>query len=364
MRAQWRREERTMRKTTIAMTALAVGAALALAGAGSALAKGKPGGGGGGGGSGGGGGTPADPMIAFFQYDQGYDLCVMDDDGGNITTLVNDTGALEETCAWAPDRSCLYFEAQIDGPGLYVYEFATSAVTKLVSGYAPRASVSPELDASGRYLVSYYAAGDTWVYDPVDGSTQNLTAGLKGPSYGRAETYATWSPDGDRLAWRWNAFEQVVEDGQTVLKATDAGLEVYSFTFDGTTGDVTLGTREEIVRVDAAPGVDPNDVGFGSLDWSRTPGSEVLVYEDYIEDEQQHDLFEIDLGTGAVTRLTSTARVDERRPTWSPDDSLIAFARIGSGKESKNSGIHTMTASGGSLTFLGAKTGFNPDWAR
>jgi hypothetical protein len=73
-----------MRKTTIVMTTLSAALIVGIAGSDGAQAKGKPGGGGGGGG----GGTTADPMIAFFNYDRGYDLAVMDADGGNLTTLV------------------------------------------------------------------------------------------------------------------------------------------------------------------------------------------------------------------------------------------------------------------------------------
>jgi Tol biopolymer transport system component len=230
-----------------------------------------------------------------------------------------------------------------------------------------RIASSPALDSSGRYLVSFYAAGDTLVYDPVDDEFQNLTAGLIGSHYGRVETYATWSPDGDRIAWRWNEFEQVETDTGYALEATAAGLEVYSFSFDSSTGAVTLGTREEIVTVvddTSDPDSDPNEVGFLALDWSRAAGSDTLVFTDYIEAEEQHELFTIDLSSKVVTALTTTGNVSERRASWSPDDSKIVFWRRGSGKESKRSGIYTLSISDGALTALGAKNGSGPSWAR
>lgn len=355
-----------MHTTRIVLTAAALMTALAAAGG--ALAKGKPGGGGG---DDGGGGTTPDPAIAFIDYNQNDTLLFMDADGGNQTTLVSDIHSAGQTCCWSPDRSRIYFEGYIGGQGIFVYDVATGAVDTIFTGNGYTVSCSPALDPDGNHLVAFRSGPppggtgtDIWLYDSVTGSTRSLTAGLQGEAYGRTESYAAFSPDGNRIAWRWNEFRQIQTPDGPTLEATSAGLEAYSFTYDAVTGVVTLGTREEIVRVDAKPGVDPNHVGFLWLDWSRTAGSEVLAYSDYIESEQQYDLFKIDLATAVVTQLTATLLADERSPSWSPDDARIAFARNGQGKESKNSGIYTMTPTGGGLTFVGAKTGAGPDWAR
>lgn len=68
----------------------------------------------------------------------------------------------------------------------------------------------------------------------------------------------------------------------------------------------------------------------------------------------------IDVGSGRVTRLT---RGDDRSPTWSPDGTLIAFARGNGNAPLKGQGLYEIRANGSGLRLIKAGVIFSPAWS-
>lgn len=65
-----------------------------------------------------------------------------------------------------------------------------------------------------------------------------------------------------------------------------------------------------------------------------------------------------------VTQGTSVKGRQSGWLDWARTSDRIAFLRTGFGKDSKHSGVFTMTASGDSLSSLAAKEGTRPSWRR
>ena len=126
---------------------------------------------------------------------------------------------------------------------------------------------------------------DIYVMNP-DGSDETRLTDLAG-----AETSPTWSPDGEQIAFSTST----VEEG-----------DVYVMNSDGT----------ELIRLTDLPGVEiePN--------WSPD-GKRIAFSTEWVD---RADVYVMNSDGSELRRLTDPA-VGESSPTWSPDGDMLAFYR-------------------------------------
>jgi Tol biopolymer transport system component len=308
--------------------------AVAALGAGTAVA-GKPG-----------GGSPppsGPPAIAYYE---GNSLKTMAADGSGQTTVILDAAyALNASCCWSPDGAQIAFQGYVDGTGLYVVNRDGTGIVKLCSDFATDPAWSPPTDPAVPEKVAYKAGADIWLVNPDGTVRQNLTSPAT-----RTESYPTWSPDGRRLAVRFNdAVGGVV---------TEAGLEIYDLAFDSA-GAAYIVSVQTVVRDTA----NPSGVGFLWMEWSR--GGDRIAYADYDESTGRYDLWVMKLSDpDHPIRVTQTSNADEREPSWTPDDKALVFERFGYKGFRGSQGLVQMDLATGQVTSLNAANGRFPNRAR
>ena len=338
-----------MRCTTLAVVLMI----LSLVALGPAAEAGKGGGGGKpGGGGGGGGGGSADPAIVYVKAP---DLMVMDVDGGNATVLVDGAASTRKWAVrshWSPDGNWLVFNSEdLAGPGIYVVSRDGSALKRVASVSAPDSPAwGPVPDADGNHLIVYVAGGDLYLLrldpttlDPVDAAPVPLTDTTDAYS----DWDPTWAPDGRTIA--------------TFRDLLNAGGGTYSLVLY--TLDAALNPSPPIIKVlntTATWKVVGQELDFANK-------SNKLVMQGRT-DADGFDIYVLDLGSdlvngtpGALTRITSNPDYAEQYPSWSPDDSQIAYHRNASLK--KDDAIMIMDDDGGNATKI-SKSGSwpHPDW--
>lgn len=161
----------------------------------------------------------------------------------------------------------------------------------------------------------------------------------------------SFSPDGRQLAYAWNGLRQdnfdiyIREAGSPNLRRlTNSPESDYSpaWSPDGRSIAFCRGTGHEssaIWVISLATGAERK---LAELQWAATPSSRYLtwspdsnrlVYAGSATDEKVNGLFELDVATGAIQRLTTAERgASDLHPAYAPDGRQVAFARdIGSG---------------------------------
>jgi TolB protein len=201
-------------------------------------------------------------------------------------------------------------------------------------------------DLAGRQLlVISMCTGDTEVFivDPETGDARNLSR-----SPGSAERYASWSPDGGRVAFTsdrdgtYNLFI-VDADGsnlrQLTHEKTPGVIGMQSWTADGRWIYFGLFGKDEPRMCRMSPesalgGTSPafEEIGEG-IDPAVSPGGKTIAFARKLE--KGHCLFAMDVGGRDVRRLTF--RENEFagvHATWTPDGKRIIYAdRVGDALE-------------------------------
>ncbi len=160
-----------------------------------------------------------------------------------------------------------------------------------------------------------------------------------------------FSPDGREIAYSWNGVHQdnfdiyLKETGsQRVKQLTTSPESDYSpaWSPDGRSIAFCRGSGHEssaIWLISLANGAERK---LAELQWDAAPGSRYLtwspdnkriVYAGSATDERVNGLFELDVATSAIQRLTAAPRgATDLHPAYAPDGRQVAFARdIGSG---------------------------------
>lgn len=218
------------------------------------------------------------------QHNRWYAICSMQSDGTEQQRLTSDRLATSDP-AWSPDgRRIAFTRNQDEGEST---TFTTDEVFVM--------------DADGR-------------------DVRQLTPEEIGMSSGQP----TWSPDGKEIAYvRGESVASVVPSRYGQLFAVNA---------DG----------GEARRITAGhPDTDP--------DWS--PDGRAIAFtrgENLSSSRANDDLYVLDLATGATHQLTRTPPgVFEAAAAWSPDGSLIAFARVtGTSQFDGAASIHVINSDG------------------
>ncbi|MGJ5814238.1 winged helix-turn-helix domain-containing protein [Paludibaculum fermentans] len=160
-----------------------------------------------------------------------------------------------------------------------------------------------------------------------------------------------FSPDGREIAYSWNGVHQdnfdiyLKETGtQRVKRLTTSPESDYSpaWSPDGRSIAFCRGSGHESSAIWLISLSNGAERKLAELQWDAAPGSRYLtwspdskriVYAGSATDERVNGLFELDVATSAIQRLTSAQRgATDLHPAYAPDGRQVAFARdIGSG---------------------------------
>jgi len=308
--------------------------------------NGGGGGGHGGGGGGGGGGSPPAPEIVF---NRGGDIYLMDATGDNPTLVLANAGSSFMEPTLTPDGRVVFNSALASGPGIYLVntdgsglEFVHPLASLLDGG--PTVSPVPTPDGSFRIL---------FADDTPDGFTDLFLLNLDGSglvrltdSLDRAELNPSWSRSGDRVSASIISIDEITLFYDCLVY--DLGLDM--------SGEVAVLNSYSIVDVPSSPLA--NTDGVWDTAWSRT--QDVLaVTADVVGSSSGEDIWLIDLAApGTPWNLTGDSGHDQRRASWSPDDSQLVFRQNGNGPRK---GLFVMDANGSNRARISSSGDF-PHW--
>jgi TolB protein len=219
----------------------------------------------------------------------------------------------------APGGRILYVEAA-DADGLTALKSVLPSgqgvqeIGRSAAGYG-----SPDYSPDGARIA--YIEGFSFRSMAADGTDDRwLVDGMYGPAYPR------WSPDGQQIVGEvggdiWSVSKDGYAAGWTNLTGThDSNDLVPSWAPKG--HRFATSTFND-VRIYSADGTQTRKIiplaDAYRLDWNPQ-GNQLAV-------EAKGDLWLVDVGTGAIRRLTNTPNIQEMNPVWSPDGHWLAYGR-------------------------------------
>lgn len=256
--------------------------------------------------------SPADaptPVVApnmfadihgWIAYRSGSQIMAVDPANPQDTVALDEPSHRHDPIGWSPDGTQLLLsDVHLGYPigDLFVMH-ADGSRTHLPSG--DWGSFSPD----GRMITYAVGGGGGGVYViDADGVTPRLVA--KAVSPGPCGQFATWSPDGSRIAF--TDFQ-----GPYGPTCSDSPQGVSFVNADGT------GLREQLVHLPWG--------GASGIAWSPDGSQLVLSMTGYSEGDTPRGRIYVVNADGSGLRQISSG-VDDRWPAWSPDGTRIAFVR-------------------------------------
>ena len=296
---------------------------------------------------------PPDPAIAFAaekNFSQ-FSLMVMNADGSNQTLVfAGPRSSGHPDANWSPDGTQLVFASNIQGPGVYVINRDGTGLRKVVAtnSVASGPAWSPVRLGDGQYKIAFTDApagrqdSDLFVVN-LDGlGLVNLTN-----TVGPMEFHPSW----DRFATRLAA--KVFPD----LAASQPGdVLVYQLGIVG--GQVKITSQTNLTASGPL-----QDADMHRPDWAKTQDKIAVAVLEPGGDFPDIWVFDLNNPSSPVN-ITNTPGINENMPSWSFDDSKIAFRRT-----DRKPSIYTMNADGSGVTKIAIppKSTFafhSPDWRR
>jgi len=266
---------------------------------------------------------PADPQLIYSTYVNkrvkgerlGWSIHVMNADGTNqIRVLTNneERGIESLTPQFSPDGTRFVFHREVYGVGPHQWEIAIanldgSGLTTVLASQSGLGNPrwSPVALGDGLHKI-VYSDGYGLSLVNLDGSGNTLLTNT--PTDWFYFESAQWSPAADRLLTVY--WDQTANEYQVVLYgiACTPGCGITS-----------------TLEIDLTAWIDLSD-SFMPRDWSNAGNR--IVGAVHVGGAGYADLWVLDVTDPAnpgFTQLTYTSGLDENHPTWSPDDSRIAY---------------------------------------
>jgi Tol biopolymer transport system component len=234
--------------------------------------------------------APAAPAIAFTR--DGNKLLVMNADGSNQTILLSATSVSNPS--WSPAGNALVIAATVNGTsGIWLLDVS-------VLGGVPKGSNLRFLTSG--FQPSWSARGDTIVYIPATGISNSLSLipAIGGQStliYTSGAGYTLvqpdWSPDNKRIAF-----------GEKNQAFTHCTLIVFN---------------RETGLVDTVAAFGPSNAQIRAPEWSRS--GDRIAFSAFPKTETKEYVYIV----APRPRGIPSKIFPGFHPTWSPDDSKLAF---------------------------------------
>jgi Tol biopolymer transport system component len=299
-------------------------------------------------------------------------------DGTRVTRLTR-AKLFDEFPSWSPDGRTIAFSRARDAEhsDVYVVPANGGGARRLTNdrydNWAPRWSPDGRRIAYTR--TDLQPDGD-WpsgvVVMNADGRATRVLTRLGGASGSRRDLYASWSPDGKRLAfWRTRSpdsgFWTIRADGSAPRKMfEDTLLSGYGLTW--TRSGRLLWSGEEIgtspILSAGASGGERSAITDGrerDLQPRWSPDATRIAYDRFLGLEGSDEVYVANADGSGARNITNHPASDQQ-PTWSPDGAWIAFA---TNRESELVDIYVMRVDGDAVRPLvvGPSNEAQPDWS-
>ena len=292
--------------------------------------------------------SPDGRRIAFTKWSHDeFEIYAMNADGTAQTNVTRDPGWVDREPAWSPDGTKIAFARSLGGYGdIYTVHPDGSAKTDLTNTLEYDESF-PSWSRDGHQLAftrdtpaRWRPSDQIWAMNG-DGSGQSGLTNDRGTE----NSSPAWSPDGAKIA-----FERADAAGRSdiyVMNPDGSGL--VNLTDDPNSSDLYPswspdGTHIAFTRRFYEPGqpsgiyvIRPDGAGLtritdnGSDEYAAwSPDGRRIAFDRYIPGTgNDTDIYVMNADGSAQTDLTNDREHAELTPSWKPDGTQIAFARLG-----------------------------------
>lgn len=234
---------------------------------------------------------------------QNWELYLVQPDGTGLRRLT-ENDRVDTSPSWSPDGRQIAFRSRLDGSSdIFIMDANGQNWRNLIKD--PEDSIfddfypewNPQRDLLAIYTDRFYTpdVGCAWhrvAIMPTSGGADNIQV-LAEPLT-EQETLA-WAPDGRHLAF-----------SSRCNMAREGAVELFQWDID--TNEVNQLTSDGYINASPA--------------YSRD--GRFLAYQS-VRPDAGADIYVLDLVTGEIANLTNNPDFKDAHPTWSPDDSQIAF---------------------------------------